>query len=121
MSARPVRPSLASVFWPFARELVAFVRELAIDPQAPDTLSAHRSDRLGWCSHPAHTHPERHPCSTLLWSAAGGLIITLGATALAEGVDVTGWHERPDRAGQPNTAARRKKLSLPAHDPRDTA
>ena len=121
MSLPSGRPSLASVFWPFARELVSFVRALALNPQVPEMLNGHQSDRLGWCSHPGHLPPERHPCSTLLWSATGGLILTLGATALAEGVDVTGWHERSDRAGKPNTAAGRKKLSLPDHDPRDTA
>lgn len=70
MSLRPARPSPGSVFWPFTRELVKFVRELAINPRAPDLLNGHQADRLGWCSHPGHTPPERHPCSTLLWTAA---------------------------------------------------
>jgi hypothetical protein len=115
MSSHPVQPSLGSVFWAFARELVTFVRELAINPQAPDMLNGHQPDQLGWCSHPGHTSPERHPCSTLLWSAVGNLIIALGAAALAEGVDATGWHQEPaDTAGQAN--------AIPSStDPRETA
>jgi hypothetical protein len=113
MSLRPARPSPGSVFWPFARELVKFVRELAINPRAPDLLNGHQADRLGWCSHPGHTPPERHPCSTLLWTAASSMIIALGARAVAEGVDVTGWHERSDPAAQPNTAGQEKACGCP--------